>query len=433
MSQSRSVRRAARRRSRRAEIEADRRGRAGAPGARPGSTLAALTSSALAFSGIAGSAAADAPTDRYSSDYSFSYYKEDSLPSSKVAPGSPTSRYEIETHQFQMTAPIFDRMDMNVNVLYESMSGATPWFVEEGADGKPVQVMSGATVSEKRTDAKLSTSYYFDRAKLTGSSGFSIENDYASFGGGLAAETHFNEKRTTLGGALGFSIDYLDPTDSNSEYPTRPNSADKQSVSVMASLSQILARGTAIQSSATYQYQTGYLSDPYKLVSVEGANVADSRPDERNQFTWLTRLRHRVEAMNASVHLDYRFYTDDWKLTSHTAELAWYQTFFTNFRLIPSLRYYSQSQADFYDTWFDIAPADGYASSDYRLSPYGAISWRIQAEYGMQGWPGTMDWVLSFAWERYLSDGDFALGKVSVENPGLVNWNLFSVRFSASF
>lgn len=426
MSQSRSVRRAAQRRNRRAEALCARR-------VRPGSTLAALTSSALALSGIAGSAAADAPTDRYSSDYSFSYYKEDSLPSSKVAPGSTKSRYEIETHQFQMSAPIFERMDLNLNVLYESMSGATPWFVEEGDDGKPVEVMSGATVSEKRTDAKLSTSYYFDNAKVTGSSGFSIENDYTSFGSGLAAETHFNEKRTTLGGALGFSLDYLDPTDSNAEYPTRPNSADKQSVTLMASLSQVLGRGTAIQSSATYQYQTGYLSDPYKLVSVEGANVADSRPDERNQFTWLTRLRHRVEPLNASVHLDYRFYTDDWKLTSHTAELAWYQTFFTNFRLIPSLRYYSQSQADFYDTWFDIAPTDGYASSDYRLSPYGAISWRIQAEYGMQGWPGTMDWVLSFAWERYLSDANYALGKVSVANPGLVSWNLYSVRFSASF
>jgi hypothetical protein len=432
VSQSRSVRRAAQRRARRSGRLCTRRDVAGAPNARPGSTLAALTSSALALSGIAGSAAADAPTDRYSSDYSFSFYEEDSLSSSKVAPGSTRSRYEIETHQFQMSAPIFERMDVSINLLYESMSGATPWFVEEGADGKPVQVMSGASVDDKRTDAKVATSYYFDNAKLTGTSGFSIEKDYTSFGGGIAGETHFNQKQTTLGGAAGFSVDFLDPTDSD-EFATRPNSEEKQSVTLMASLSQILARGTAIQSSATYQYQTGFLSDPYKLVSVEGANIADSRPDERHQFTWLTRLRHRVESMNASLHLDYRFYADDWNVTSHTAEIAWYQTFFTNFRLIPSLRYYSQSQADFYDTWFDIAPNDGYASSDYRLSPYGAISWRLQAEYGMQGWPWTMDWVLSFAWERYISDADFALGKVSVENPGLVSWNLYSVRFSASF
>jgi hypothetical protein len=78
-----------------------------------------------------------------------------------------------------------------------------------------------------------------------------------------------------------------------------------------------------------------------------------------------------------------------------------------------------------------VARADGLYSSDYRLSPYGALGWRIKAETRFRIW--RLDWIASFAWERYLSSGKYALGKVEVENPGLVNYDLFSVGFTTRF
>ena len=51
----------------------------------------------------------------------------------------------------------------------------------------------------------------------------------------------------------------------------------------------------------------------------------------------------------------------------------------SSFRLIPSLRYYTQSQADFYAPYYISERSDGYYSSDYRLSPYGALAWRVKA------------------------------------------------------
>ena len=49
--------------------------------------------------------------------------------------------------------------------------------------------------------------------------------------------------------------------------------------------------------------------------------------------------------------------------------------------MIPSFRYYSQGKADFYAQLLrNGSRRDGLYSSDYRLSPYGAISWRIRAE-----------------------------------------------------
>jgi hypothetical protein len=104
---------------------------------------------------------------------------------------------------------------------------------------------------------------------------------------------------------------------------------------------------------------------------------------------------------------------------------------FDTIRVIPSFRYYSQGQADFYSPFYEQARGDGLYSSDYRLSPYGAISWRIRAETRFRIL--RLDLLASFAWERYLSSGEYALGKVSTPNPGLVSYDLFSVGLTTRF
>ena len=95
------------------------------------------------------------------------------------------------------------------------------------------------------------------------------------------------------------------------------------------------------------------------------------------------------------------------------------------------MRYYSQSQAEFYAPYFTGVPASGEFSSDYRLSPYGALSYRIRAETRFQTWK--LDWSLNAAYERYDSSADLAFGSVDVENPALVSYDMFSVGFTSRF
>ena len=59
-------------------------------------------------------------------------------------------------------------------------------------------------------------------------------------------------------------------------------------------------------------------------------------------------------------------------MVSHTFELAWYQTLFDRLLIVPSVRYYSQGQADFYAPFCAAPRRDGFRSSDYRLSAFGA-------------------------------------------------------------
>jgi len=398
---------------------------------RPSAVLHALTSSALALPGLSLRASAESAPTEVRTDYRFSRYAEDKLPGGKVAVGGERGRYDIDIHQFRFETGLSDRIGVAIELAHEAMSGATPWYVTPGPNGgDPVQVMTQATIEERRTDALLSSSYYLERGKASLGAGVSVENDYLAVNGSLGGERQFNEKNTTLSGGVGASVDRITPSDTN-QYPTRPKEEDKQSYDVFVGLGQVVGRNTNLQSSLKYQHATGFLSDPYKLAFVAGNPETDERPSQRNQFSWLTRYRHHVSTLDGTLHFDYKLYLDDWNMNSHTFELGWYQTLWDRIRLVPSLRYYSQSQADFYAPFYTAPRSDGLRSSDYRLSPFGAYSWRIEAATRFQTW--SFVWDASVAWERYVSDADLAIQSVGVENPGLVSFNLFTVGLTARF
>lgn len=422
---------------------------------RPSKTLTALTTSALALPGIARSAHAESPVDRASASSSFSYYKEDNLSPSKFSTAGGTGsrdRYEVFTEQLRFDFPVTPRVDLGIDVLYEEMSGASPWYVLPDANGKPLQVMSGATIEDERLDVGMDVDFYLDRGKDTISAGYSTEKDYDSFHIGLGTERNFNDKNTTLSAAGAFSYDWIDPTDPGFSI-ARPSSGEKYSIELFAGLAQIVNRASTVSFTVNYKHSDGYLADPYKAITQLGASgtvLADIRPDTKDQVSLLARYRHRFEAVSGSLHADYRFYSDDWGVSTHTVDLAWYQNVMEWLTITPSVRWYSQGKAEFYDTVLAAGPtAPKNHSSDYRLSPYGAISYRIKAEieildalrYRPPAWLQKIgisegaDLIASLSYERYLSDGSFGLVSVSDsdEAPGLVRFQVFAATLTGRF
>lgn len=416
---------------------------------RPSRRLAALTTSALALPGIAGTARADAPVERAEASYAFSLYLEDDLPGQNLADGSE-ERYEVLTHQFRFDFPVADRVDLGLSMLYEEMSGASPWFVVASTTtGEPLQVMSGATIEDERFDMTLDADFFLDNGKDTFAAGFSRERDYLSVHAGISAERNFNDKNTTISASGAFSYDWIEPTDAE-RFGNRQNTGEKWAIDLFASFSQILSRSTTGQITINYKHADGYLADPYKEISqIGGGNLPDRRPDQKDQVSILGRLRQHVEPLNASIHLDYRFYADTYKVTSHTVEFAWYQSIFDFITIAPSVRYYSQSKAEFYDIVLPPGVIRGNASSDFRLSPYGAFSTRLKIEGRLSdmirtssnptlerfGVTGGIDLFLALSYERYLSDGAYALTSVSDfdEAPGLVGFQIFAATLTGRF
>jgi len=78
------------------------------------------------------------------------------------------------------------------------------------------------------------------------------------------------------------------------------------------------------------------------------------------------------------MHLDYRYYVDTWGVNAHTFEATWIQPVWADWKMSPTVRYYSQGSADFYQPYFTQQRADGHYSSDYRLAQFGAIGGGVQ-------------------------------------------------------
>jgi hypothetical protein len=316
------------------------------------SYLQALAKVALALPGIAmGASALD--TDDIALDYKYLYYKEKDL-------------MQVNANYLSLGTKVNDDNALNLTVEYESMSGASPIFITPNPDGTISQVVSGASI----TDERIAASLRWDQNN---------KNTSFSIGSGYAQDTV---------GATGQDLD-----------------EDRDGVSLFAGVTQVLDRQSLLQLNISFAKESGYLSDPYKLTLVEGSLLQDNRPDERQNAVLLTRYIHYFSGATGSMHLSYRYYHDDWSINSHTFEASWNQELSQSWLLTPSLRYYSQEKAFFYEPYFTQARADGIHSSDYRLASYGSILAGLKVSKTFK-----KNTNINFNVEYYERNGEFKLG-----------------------
>lgn len=268
---------------------------------------------------------------------------------------------------------------------------------------------------ETRSMPQFTARYYFDATTLSLTGGLSDEPDFLSNFGSANVSHEFNDKLTTVSAGYGISSNTITRSSGShaghadhlaSYGPANYPSLNEESLfhNFNAGISQVLSKNTLYTFSTNYSRQTGYLSNPYKYVYVrgevtpeeyyqmysnpEGVNwdsitqlemvglelFREKRPDQRNIWSFSNRLNQYVPQLDASVHFDYRFFIDDWGINSHTFELKWYQSLPGGWTVTPGIRYYSQSQADFFAPYFLSPRADGNYSSDFRLSAFGDLS-----------------------------------------------------------
>jgi hypothetical protein len=378
-------------------------------------SIIALSSTALALPGIA---LADAPPTQSTISYKLSNYQEDDL-SRAEAPFGELERYDIDVHQFQLVSPLGRNMSLHVDANYESLSGASPWFTSLGLDGEPIVNLSGPSgISDRRTELSIGSRYYLQNGSFAANIGYSQENDYQSVYFGLNAEKHYNNDLTTVSAGLSYSSDEIFPTDA--ALFNRVIDEDKQSTSVFVSVSQIINQVSSFQSAFSLTEQSGFLSDPYKL--------RDVRPDDKTQIAWSNSYRRFFVSADAALHVNYRYYHDDFGISSHTSDLSWHQNLGRTFQLVPQLRYYSQSAADFFTNVDDfLNPTSEYQSSDYRLSAFGAVSGGFSVIADMGSWKATL------TAERYLANDKYSAFDVSQPSTALVKYNRVSLGVDFQF
>lgn len=255
------------------------------------------------------------------------------------------------------------------------------------------------------------------------------EYDYFHLGANFSLSHDFNNRNSTASLALAVARDELDPVGGAptplsamldvGDLSNRIGKADKDVIDVVAGLTQVINRNLLLQVNYSFSNASGYLNDPYKILSlvdpVSGGPLPriptpgvggpsheyrfESRPDERSKHSIYAQAKYYMDGK--VLDASYRFMTDDWEIDSHTIDLRYRWPLGSNSYLEPHFRYYTQSHAEFYRPGIDsTVPLPSYASADYRLGEFDAIT--VGLKYGWETVSGN-EW--SARLEFYTSAG----------------------------
>ena len=292
--------------------------------------------------------------------------------------------------------------------VIDAIAGATPNGQPPATPGGPVPL---SQLTERRKAWSAELSHQLPQVNVALGVANSRESDYVSNGWSLNTRTDFNQKNTTL--LLGVA-----GTDDDVSIRYLRTVAKKRGLDLVAGVTQLLDPRTSASVNLGFGWSTGYLGDPYRLVEqriqiVPGIvlpfDFPENRPDHRSKWTVLGSLNRAVPDWNGAAEASYRFYRDTFGTTAHTVELAWFQTCGTRLTLVPSVRWYEQTAADFYvvtltgasfTPTYQLNPAGPFYSADYRLSAFRSVQYGLKAVVDLAA-----NWQLDAAIEKYEMHG----------------------------
>ncbi|NNF40832.1 MAG: DUF3570 domain-containing protein [Woeseiaceae bacterium] len=286
----------------------------------------------------------------------------------------------------------------------------------------------------------------------------SREYDYTHFGVNARYARDFNRRNTTVSAGVALSIDSLDPVGGApmplsemldvGDTGNRLGNQDKDVLDVVVGVTQVVSRNLVLQANYSYSQSDGYLTDPYKILSVvdgvfgdtltrtttpgmEGPShqfLFESRPDERTKHSVYGQAKYYRDGK--VLDASYRFMTDDWKIDSHTVDLRYRIPWGPERYFEPHIRFYTQSEAEFYTlSLVDGVALPRYASADYRLGNFDALTLGIK-----YGWTTRNDNEMSARLEWYGQSGSVPAAQLIGNQAGRDNYpDLNAVIFQLGY
>jgi hypothetical protein len=231
----------------------------------------------------------------------------------------------------------------------------------------------------------------------------SFEYDYTHIGLNGSLSRDFNQRNTTVSAGLAVAHDTWDPV-GGTPVPFAPmldvgdtgnktGGESKDVIDAVFGVTQVISRRLLVQLNYSFSNSSGYLTDPYKILSLVDGTTGDTitrvpapgaegpshefrfegRPDERTKHSLYTQAKYYMGGKVLDV--SYRYMTDDWEIDSHTLDLKLRWPIGEKSFVEPHLRFYTQSEADFYTiSLVDGAELPTFASADYRLGNFDAVT-----------------------------------------------------------
>ena len=353
-------------------------------------------------------------------DFLTSYYSQDG-DNAAVSGGIGTEELTDITGTFVISIPLNDddvlTIDAGVSAYTSaSSSNVNPFDGSQPAD--PFVASSGASEGDGWVNLAGNYNHSSDDRNNIWSAKASIsrEYDYTSFGVGGSYTKLFNEKNTELSvnanvfidtwnaiyptelrpfyGGNGINNSLFNNITGNTDYsPKFTPFTDKgrNSYSLGFGFSQILHKNVQGSLELDFVKQDGLLSTPFQRVyfsdvadsfidNFQLADAVELLPDSRFKVAVGGRLNWYLNE-TFTVRTFYRYYFDNWGISSHTASIEVPIKITEKFTLYPSYRFYNQTAADYFKPYESALSTDEFYTSDYDLSEYSANQFGFGVSY----------------------------------------------------
>ena len=251
-------------------------------------------------------------------------------------------------------------------------------------------VTQGSPYSEQRTQKSISLDFL--HADTTMSAGYtnSEESDYKANTAVFSITQSMFGDLTTV--TLGFSRGWDDVMDNT--VPGFKKPADHRQYKL--ALSQVLTKNLIMSLNYDAVTDEGFLHNPYRSVRyIDTSNTTSLTTGTQKEVYPETRTSNAIAAQikyylpyRATIGAGYRFYTDDWDIEAHTAEIGYTHPLGDKWIIDLGYRYYTQSNADFYSDLFPRQDAQNFLARDKELSEFTdhSVMFGIGYEFLGHGW-----------------------------------------------
>jgi len=268
-------------------------------------------------------------------------------------------------------------------------------FVKYGLSGKKhtldveVGVDQYSSASSDMVDLSANTSASYSDIRVYPSLGYTIENeekgntigagisssteyDYQSFGGNVSYSKKTKDRNGEFTAKLQAYIDQVKLINPIELRPEIGNGGTEGRNTFAGSLgySQVVNQNFQLLFQADVVTQQGYLSLPFHRVYFNDGSVhQENLPDSRFKIPLAVRASYFL-GDNVIIRAYYRYYTDDWKLTSHTADIEVPLKISPFLSLSPFYRYYTQSAVKYFKAYGEHTGSEEFYTSNYDLSKF---------------------------------------------------------------
>lgn len=249
-------------------------------------------------------------------------------------------------------------------------------YSSASSDKVDLKANSSASSADTRLYPTLSWSMENEKKGTTVGIGLSSssEYDYQSFGGNV----HFSLKTKDRSGEISAKMQvYLDQVNliAPEELRGAPGAQDhgsaaRNTYAGSLSYSQVINKQLQIAFLADVVQQSGYLSLPFHRVYFNDESPhQENLPSTRFKIPLGFRANY-FAGDKIIIKTYYRFYTDDWGLNSHTANIEVPVKITPFFSVSPFYRFYNQTAIKYFAPYKQHSPQDEFFTSNYDLSPF---------------------------------------------------------------